>query len=154
MNKLKWKLGHLKHQCTHTKAKGIFIIYNKNMVTIKDLKITQNGQLLSFKVKINNDWINFTSVYTPPEEDNPEFFLNANEEHDTMEGDYGLLYGDFNTTLDPKHDRFGYTTDNHKKCRTTINTWLEITELDDVVRCFHPDAPLYSWRTKDLGEKG
>ena len=45
------------------------------MVKLKDLKIIKNGQLLSFKVKIDNDWINFTAVYAPPEEDNLDFFL-------------------------------------------------------------------------------
>ena len=110
--------------------------------------------MLSFKVKINNDWINFTSVYAPPEEDNPDFFLKTKGELDTMEGDLGILCGDFNTTLDPKNDRYGYVTDNHKKCRHTINSWIETKELVGVVRHFHPDTPLYSWRTKDLGKKG
>ena len=71
-----------------------------------------------------------------------------------MEGDLGILCGDFNTTLDPKNDRYGYGTDNHKKCRHTINSWIKTNELVDVVRHFHPDTPLYSWRTKDLGKQG
>ena len=61
---------------------------------------------------------------------------------------------DFNTTLGIKNDRWGYTTDTHKKCRHIINTWTDTNELVDVVRHFHPDTPLYSWRTKDLGKKG
>ena len=32
-----------------------------------------------------------------------------------MDGDYGLILGDFNTTMDPVKDRHGYLTDNHKK---------------------------------------
>ena len=64
-------------------------------------------------------------MYAPPEEDNPEFFLKAKEELDTMEGDFRIMGGDFNMTLDSKKDRFGYTTDSHKKCRTTINSWID-----------------------------
>ena len=71
-----------------------------------------------------------------------------------MEGDLGIICGDFNTTLGSKNDRSGYTLDSHKKCRHTINNWLETKDLVDVVRRFHPDTPLYSWRTKDLGKKG
>ena len=71
-----------------------------------------------------------------------------------MEGDLGLICGDFNTTLDIKYDQFGYTTGPHKKCRNIINQWTESGELIDIVRQFHPSTPLYSWRTKDLGKKG
>ena len=126
----------------------------KNPVKIKDLKIIKQGQLLSFKVKVNNDWINFTSVYAPPESDDPEFFLKTKEVLDKQEGDLGLICGDFNTTVDIKNDRCGYTTDTHKKCRHTINSWTKTNELVDVARHFHPNTPLYSWRRKGLGEKG
>ena len=87
-NKIKWKLGH---QGSYTPAKGIVIIYDKNLVKIKDLKIIKLGQLLSFKVKINNDWINFTSVYAPPECDDPEFFLKTKEALNDFDGDLGLI---------------------------------------------------------------
>ena len=76
-NKLKWRLGHFRHQGTYTPAKVIVMIYDKNRVQVKDLKIIQNGQLISFRVKINTNWINFVSVYGPPEGDNPDFFLTT-----------------------------------------------------------------------------
>ena len=52
----------------------------------------------------------------PSEDDNPDFFLKAKKEFDSTEGDLVIICGDFNTTLDVKIDRFGYTTDNHRKC--------------------------------------
>ena len=55
------------------------MIYDKNRVKVKDLKIIQNGQLISFRVKVNTSWINFVSVYGPPEGDNPDFFCNIKE---------------------------------------------------------------------------
>ena len=63
--------------------------------------------MISFKLKIKNDWVNFTTVYAPPEEDIPDFFLKAKEEFDSIEGDHGIICGDFNTTLDINNDRFG-----------------------------------------------
>ena len=51
-NKLKWRLGHFRHQGSYTPAKGIVMIYDKNRVQVKDLKIIQNGQLISFRVNI------------------------------------------------------------------------------------------------------
>ena len=71
-----------------------------------------------------------------------------------MEGDYRILCGDYNTTFDHKYDRFEYPTDTHKKCRSAIQTEIETNEMVDVVRCFHPETPLYSWRTKNLQKKG
>ena len=46
-NKLKWRLGHFRHQGTYTPAKGMVLIYDKNSVQVKDLKIIQNGQLIT-----------------------------------------------------------------------------------------------------------
>ena len=70
-------------------------------------------------------------MYAPPEDDNLEFFLNQ-EALDNMEGDLGLICGDFKTTLNIKDNRFGYTTDSHKKCTHTINSLIKSNELVDV----------------------
>ena len=123
------------------------MIYDENRVQVKDLKIIQNGQLISFRVKVNITWINFVSIYGPPEADNSDFFLTTKSTLDNMEGDFGLICGDFNTTMNPDLDQYGYTTDPHKKCRATIQQWVDNGELCDVVRFFHPSSSLYSWRT-------
>ena len=130
------------------------MIHDKNRVQVKDLKIIQNGQLISFRVKVNNTWINFVSVYGPPKGDNPDFFLTSKSTLDAMDGDLGLICGDFNTTLNPVIYQYGYTTDPHKKCRATIQQWTDSGEIIDIVRHFHPSSPLFSWRTKDWGKKG
>ena len=41
-SKLKWRLGHFKHQGSYTQNKGIVIIYDKLRVQVKDLKIIKN----------------------------------------------------------------------------------------------------------------
>ena len=41
----------------------------------------------------------------PPESDNPDFFLKTKEALDDLEGDLGLVCGDFNTKLDTKNYR-------------------------------------------------
>ena len=97
------------------KNKGIIVFYKHNVVKAKDLKIIQAGQLVSFLAKANNDWVNFTTMYAPSDEDNPHFMLKAKQEFDKLEGDLGLICGDFNTTLNAKYYRFGYTSDTHRK---------------------------------------
>ena len=46
-SKLKWRLGHFKHQGSYTQNKGIVIIYDKLRVQVKDLKLIKNGQRIS-----------------------------------------------------------------------------------------------------------
>ena len=49
-SKLNWKLGQFWRIGTYNQAKGILLNYDKNMVQVKDLKIIQHGQLISFRV--------------------------------------------------------------------------------------------------------
>ena len=50
-HKLKWKLSQFKHIRTYAKNKGIIVFYKHNVVKIKDSKIIQAGQLVSFQAK-------------------------------------------------------------------------------------------------------
>ena len=136
------------------KNKRIIVFYNKTLIEITDLKIIKAYELASFQVKANNDWINFTTMYAPQNVDNSEFMLQSKTTLDSLEGDYGVLCGDFNTTLDPKNDCLGYTSDSHKRCRSTILSWIETDELIDTIICFNPDCQLYSWRTKKFDRRG
>ena len=61
-HKMKWKLAQFKHIGTYTKQKGIIIFFKPSIVQIKDLQIIVNGQLVNFKAKANNDWVNFTTM--------------------------------------------------------------------------------------------
>ena len=60
---------------------------------------------MSFLVKAINDTVNFTTMNTPADEDNPNLMLKAKQAFDTMKGDLGLICGDFKTTIDAKYDR-------------------------------------------------
>ena len=111
-----------------TKIKGILILYNKHQTKIKNLKVIRDGQLLEFSLKVNNVWVNIVSCYAPPDIDDPSFLLEAKTSLDSMEGDYGLICGDPNTTLDIKWDHFGYTQDSHRKSRAVISSWLATEE--------------------------
>ena len=87
------------------------------------------GQLISLRVKANNTWINFVSVYAPPEGDNPDFFLTSKTKLEAMEGDLGLICGDFNTTLNPVIDQYGYTTEPHKNVEQLFINGLTMGNL-------------------------
>ena len=50
-NDFKYLLRDFKHVGTLTKIKGILVIYNKHMTTIKNLRTVIEGQLLEFSLK-------------------------------------------------------------------------------------------------------
>ena len=80
-------------------------------------------------------------MYAPVDEDNPNFMLKPKQALDNIEEDLGLICGDFNTALGTEYNKFGYTSDTHRKFRSNINDRLETGE--DAVRCFRPDCHLY-----------
>ena len=88
---LKWRLSHFKHKGSYTPAKGIVMIYARTRVQVDNLNVIHDGQLLSFRVKVNNSWINCVSIYGPPEGDNSDFFLKTKSTLDSMEVDLGLI---------------------------------------------------------------
>ena len=130
------------------------MVYDRTRVQADNLNVIHDGQLLSFRVKVNNTWINCVAVYEPLEGDNSNFFLRTKTTLDNMEGDLGFICGDFNTTLNPLFDQYGYITDPHKKSRETIKQWIKNDELYDAVRHLSPNSPRFSWRTKTWAKKG
>ena len=40
-----------------------------------------------------------------------------------------LIIGDLNTTLCPAKDKWNYSSDSHKKCRTVVNNWINEVDL-------------------------
>ena len=57
------------------------------------------------------------------------------------------------TTLCPAKDRWNYSTDNHKKCRTVINNWIEEGDFTDTYRTFNPDVKSYTYRVREAETK-
>lgn len=80
--------------------------------------------------------MNVVACYAPPDIDYTSFLLEAKNCLDSMAGDYGLICGVLNTTLDWKWDRFVYTQYSHRKSRAVINSWIATEELIDAVRFF------------------
>ena len=46
-------------------------------------------------------------MYASHKYDNPGFMIQSKMTLDDIDGDYGVLCGDFNTTMDAKNDRLG-----------------------------------------------
>ena len=88
---LKWRLGNFRHKGSYPHVKGIVMVYDRTRVQVDNLNIIKEGQLLSFRVKVNNSWINCVTVYGPPEGDISNFFLTTKTTLDNMDGDLGFI---------------------------------------------------------------
>ena len=60
-----------------------------------------------------------------------------------------MIIGDMTTTLCPAKDRWNYSTDNHKKCRTVINNWIDEGDFIDTYKTFNPDGKSYTYRVRE-----
>ena len=99
------------------------MIYDRTRVQVDNLNVIEEGQLLSFRVKVNNTWLNCVTVYGPPEGDNSNFFLKTKTTLDSMDGDLGFICGDFNTTLNPSLDMAISPTPTRKAEKQLTNGW-------------------------------
>ena len=71
-------MSSYKHLGSYTKSKGVIVLYNKNKTKIYDVSKIQGGMLLSFQMKINNNYIRVLGFYVPSDSDEPEFFYKYN----------------------------------------------------------------------------
>jgi exonuclease III len=87
-------------------------------------------------------------VYGPSGGDKAEFLLELREKTLQHADVNFLLMGDLNTTLEEQLDRKNYKTDNHRRCRTVINNWIQEGDCVDVFRAFYPGRESYTYRVQ------
>ena len=57
-----------------------------------------------------------------------------------------IVVGDFNLVIDPAKDYYNYLHVNNPKAREAVLDQMNICNLADVYRDFHPDQKRYTWR--------
>ena len=101
-----------------------------------------------FKIILNDDIqsLGILCIYGPAEKDDPVFFTNLWEEFQVLNANNKLIIGDFNVTLNKDLDRKFYVTDQHKKSRLVINSWIEQGKVSDVFRAYHPTQESFTFK--------
>ena len=61
--------------------------------------------LLSFRLKINTEYVRILGCYAPLNGDESEFFFKCKDIHNQSKEKHGLIVGDLNTPLNPILDR-------------------------------------------------
>ena len=104
-SKFKYMLSNFKHEGSYTESKGVIILYNNKKVKIEDISIIEDGMLVSFRLKIQNETIRILGCYAPSSGDEPEYFVKCKDILNQSNESHGMIIGDLNTTLDPILDR-------------------------------------------------
>ena len=138
-----------------TQSRGIIILTkNSSGCKTRNVELIDKNSTILFDIILPDlTVINVVAVYAPNNDD-PIFFETANKALANRQSQYQLMIGDFNTTLNFPLDTTGYSTDPHKKCRSTINGWLNTDQYVDTYRLFHPDRSSYTFRTRNGGKRG
>lgn len=84
-----------------------------------------------------------------PNDDNPEFYIDLFELIEQQEEPNYLIGGDLNVTLDPLLDSRG-SSDNHKRKREIINSFMDLQNVTDIWRAQNPDKFQFSWKPKGV----
>ena len=139
---------------TPTLKRGILVFSKKNCgCKIKHIKNEWNNDMSLFEITLPDTTIISTLVIYAPSKDTPAFWEQAYQEINNTTHEHKLIIGDFNCTLDPENDTFGYKTDPHKKSRHIIRNWLENEAFVDTFRHFHPGVKSFTYRTSNCKTK-
>ena len=131
------------------RRRGILVLLKKNL-GLKVARIEeQNYNLVKISLEHKIMKMKIYGCYGHSDGDKHEYFLDLRRQ--TLEDDNEeiLMIGDWNATLCPTKDRWNYTTDNHKKCRTVINNCIDEGDYMDVYRTFNPDGKSYTYRVRE-----
>ena len=129
-------------------SRGVAILMMNNFeYKINISKADNDGNMLYVDIDIGSIGMRLINIYAP-NADTPQFFQNVKTliEENTMA--YVVLCGDFNLVLDPKLDSSNYVSINNPKSRQMVIQTLDLHNLKDAFRYFHPDIRRFTWRRR------
>lgn len=132
-----------------SQSKGVAVLLN-NKSPLQVLQVSQalEGRFIMIDVKVGETEFLVANLYAP-NEDNADFFVRAFEMIEHKDNPNMMVVGDFNTTLNPNLDS-RCNTDQHKKKRAAVLSYMEANDLVDVWRCKNPNKYQYSWKRDRL----
>ena len=115
------------------------------MGVVSEVRRDMHGRYIMIKVQICEDQYCIVNVYGPNKEGgNTEFYKEMQKEISTIEYDYLIIGGDFNTTIDMKVDRSS-DTENNQWARNEVKTLINTEELVDIWRARNPEVKKFTW---------
>lgn len=134
-----------------TQSQGVAVLINKKVpLEVLEIQSAFEGRFLLLEVKMGDLTFLISNFYAPNEDDE-QFFIQAFEKIEQKDNPNMILAGDFNTALDPILDS-NCNTDNHKKKRIAIQSYLEMRNLVDIWRSRNPNKYQYTWKRDKLAQ--
>ena len=149
LNSVKQIWGNCHLHGIKTNSRGIGILLNKDFeFDVLEIKKDKEGNMLSLLISIDTMKINLITIYGPNNDD-PNFFKDLQNNIDCTNAQYTIVCGDFNLVLDPKKDCIHYTNVNNPRARTEVLEMIKNKNLVDVYREINPDGKKFSWRRRN-----
>ena len=130
-------------------SRGVAVLLNNNfehkvMGTRKD----DNGNLLALDIQLDSKRLTLVTIYGP-NHDSPLFYENLKTVVEDIGNHDVIIVGDFNTVLDPELDYSNYVAVNNPRARHKILEIIDLLDLIDVYREFHPLTKRYTWHKRN-----
>lgn len=121
-------------------ARGVAILIQKNFAC-KFIKCLNDnfGRIIAILFEIDSQLITICSIYAP-NQDKPEFFVEALNKVEELQNDLKIIAGDFNTVLSVERDIRGGKGFSNQKTREFINEYMELNDIVDIWRICNPDV--------------
>ena len=148
-----WKLaggGESIWDCGSSDSKGVGILLNKSFnLEIHFLGIKHTGRLMKCDIKIENDILHITNIYSPNIGSERKSFFNSVNivefEDSDMLSHYNIVLGDFNCAANKNYDR----CPSHIADDVGLNEFQNMinrNELYDIWRNQHPDVKKFTFK--------
>ena len=132
-----------------TNSRGVAILFQHNFeYKLIDHGSDDNGNFLYVDINIGSISLRVINLYAP-NTDTPSFFQDISSliEENTL--DHLLLCGDFNLVLSPEMDSSNYVSINNPRSREVLLDTINLHNLKDAFRHFHPNMRRYTWHRKN-----
>ena len=132
-----------------TNARGVGVIFKNNFAyNIINVFRDNEGNYIVIDFETSDTTFRLINTYAP-NIDSPQFFIELRKFIDENEQMYLVNCGDFNLVLDPDMDCKNYININNPQSRQILLETLNVYDLVDSFRYFHPKLRRYSWRRRN-----
>ena len=123
----------------------VLIDPNLNCSVTKHTEIVP-GRVQALDITICEKEIVIINVYGPNEDDINMFNDILTYLNDINDKSF-IIGGDFNTVMDSDIDKKNGRVDTHKNCRNKLKSILELHNLIDIWRVYHPNKKQFTWHS-------
>ena len=158
----KWKSSwkgdlYLAHGKTNSKGVAI-LIHEKLPVEVLEQIVDEGGRYIALKVKMNDEILLLCNCYFPTKSHQQDQIKLLNELTDMLLGYADLplvIGGDFNVVLNPELEKSNYDNSDidSKRFRAALLSFLEIFNLEDIIRNITPTKKIYTWHNKNISTR-